>query len=310
MTQTMPRFLDVPAPAAAADPPSAALDAPMLLEAEQDSRKAIGADWNPARIVRTTQRSGSVIYAAAGLGLILASWVGFSVLTSVIGFFQVSVGLGVAASLLCGAGIGFLGFATLREWRSLRRLRRVEALRSALADGSASAPGRQLCKAWLDDLGDHLPEAAAAAAGLPDAADMVQMRALLRGHLAEPLRAATRGIALRAATEASALVAISPHASWDGPIVAFRGLRVIRLVAQLYGLRPGPVVTVALLGRVARAAAETAAVDLVSQTAADHVLNNMPVLKHVGAIAGASTAAFRLYRLTHVAARACDPLGE
>src|SRR5262245_25947305 len=307
MTQAMPRFLDELPPAAPppiADPPPAALDAPMLLEAEQGARRTIGTDWNPARIALAAERSGSMGYAAAGLGLILASWVGFSVLTSVIGFFQVSVGLGLAASLLCAAGVGLLAFATLREWRSLRRLRRVEALRSALRDDSAPDTARQLCVAWLNDLDGHLPEAAPAALGLSDISGMAQMRALLRGHLAEALRTATRGIALRAAAEASALVAISPHASWDGPIVAFRGLRVIRQVAQLHGLRPGPVVTVVLIGRVARAAAETAAVDLVSQAAADHVLNNMPVLKHVGAIAGASTAAFRLYRLTFAAARA------
>jgi putative membrane protein len=133
---------------------------------------------------------------------------------------------------------------------------------------------------------------------------------LLRSRLSEPLRLATRAIGIRAASEVSALVAVSPHASWDGAIVALRGLKVIREVAQLYGLRPGPAVIAALLRRVARSAVETATLEATSQAAADHFLNNLPLVRHLGAVAGASTAAFRMYRLANVTAQSCSPFAE
>ncbi|MEJ0020437.1 MAG: DUF697 domain-containing protein [Acetobacteraceae bacterium] len=289
---------------------SGRLQPPLLLQAEQDGPQAIGADWNPPALAAPPSRFGSAGYLGLGFGILLASWLLVSVVTAIAGAFAISPGLGAGATLLAALGAGLVAFAGLREWRSLRRLRQVEALRAALRDGADPEAARRLSLEWLGDLGRHVPEAAAAAAMLADAADPAEIRALLRGRLADRLRGATRAIGLRAASEAGALVAISPHPSWDGLIVALRGVRVIRQVAELHGLRPGPVVTMALFGRVARSAVETATVDLMSQAAADHVLNGLPVIKHLGAISGASTAAFRLYRLTQAAGQACSPLAE
>lgn len=290
--------------------PSPVLSAPLLLPAEKDAAAAIGADWNPPQIAAASPALGSTAFAVAGVAIILAAWLGFSIVSSLLGFFQVSPALGVAAAAIAGLGLALLAFAILREWRSLRGLHQVDHLRAGLLTGTNSDAARSLCLSWLERIGDRVPEAAMLAPAIRDAQDVAEMRGILRGRLTEPLRGATRATGLRAATEVSALVAISPHASWDGPIVALRGLKVIRQVATLHGLRPGPAVTVALLRRVARAAVESATIDLVSQAAADQFLNNLPLVRHLGAIAGASTAAFRLYRLTLVAGQACNPLAE
>ncbi len=67
--------------------------------------------------------------------------------------------------------------------------------------------------------------------------------------------------------------------------------------------------SLALLRRVAWTAAGTTGVSLVSQGLADHVLTNMPLLKHVaGALPGTGAVAVRLYRLAGVTAETCSPV--
>lgn len=309
-----PRFLDdapaaPPPPEPAVTPPRRGT--PLLLEARPDAAAAVGADWNPVALAPGRGGLGSTFFALAGLGLILGSWLVLAALGSALTLLGQSAELGGVALGLYALGALLLSYAGLREWLSLRRLHQVDRLRAALhAPAADVATARGLCARWLDRVAPRLPEAVPAAAALAAADDLPQLRAMLRNHLQEPLSAATRRIGVKAATEVSALIAVSPHQSWDGLIVAWRGLRLIRQIAQLHGLRPGPAVSLALLGRVGRAAVETAAVDVVSQAAADHVLGNVPLVKHLSAIPAVSTAALRLYRLANVAARACSPLAE
>ena len=311
-----PRFLDEPAAvapssASAADPPPPPVHStPILLDPRLNAPDAIGADWNPRELAGRRTGFGSSFYAAAGLAIILGSWLLLSALSSALGLFSQSAGLGGVALALYAAGSALLLYAGGREWASLRRLHQVDRLRAALNGAGDIAAARTLCAAWLDRLAPLVPEAARLAATLPEIADLAQLRATLRNQLRDPLAAAAKRIGVMAASEASALVALSPHHSWDGLIVAWRGLRLMRQVAQLHGLRPGPAVSLALLGRVGRAAVETAAADVVSQAAADHLLTNVPLVRHLSAIPAVSTAAFRLYRLAGVAARACSPLDQ
>jgi len=130
----------------------------------------------------------------------------------------------------------------------------VDALRATLGSATADIEGAcALCRVWLERTSPCLPEAVAVTAALGKVGDVAQLLALLRDRLAAPIGSATRRFGISAATDAGALVTLSPHASWDGVIVALRGLRVIRQVALLYGLRPSPAATLALLRRVARA---------------------------------------------------------
>ncbi len=69
--------------------------------------------------------------------------------------------------------------------------------------------------------------------------------------------------------------------------------------------------TLALLRCLAWTAAGTTRLSLVSQGLADHVLTNMPFVKHVtGAIPGTGAVAVRLYRLAGVTAEACCPVSH
>jgi putative membrane protein len=302
----MPGFLDERVGVAdATERPT--IERPRQLDPLPDAPSIIDGGWDPA-IVRTGPRwRGAAWLAVLGVAIVLCGWCGVSMTTSAISAFQVSPVLGgVALAAYLGGG-ALIVFAGGNEIRALWSLRRVDHIRSALADPKVTLQSfRATCAVWLDALPVRL-----------DAADTLtsqgeskeQLMALLRNRLAERLRDETRRIGLRSAAEGSALVALSPHASWDGLIVAFYGLRTIRRIAAFHGLRPGAVVTLLLLRRVARVAVEVAAIDLAAQTVSSKLLENTPVVRHlVATIPGMGDVALRLYRLALAAGRACNPL--
>jgi putative membrane protein len=285
------------------------IEAPILLDAAPDAPEVIDSGWNPGRIAQRRTRWGSLGLAMIGVTIIFGTWLLLSAVASIIGFFSISAMAGGLALTLYLGGVGLLFYAVARELLSLRELHQVDALRAALSNSTTDVEqARALCKAWLIRLSQRVPDAISVADALGEAIDTAQLRALMHNRLDSQLSAATRRIGIKAASQGGALVALSPHASWDGVIVGWHGLRVIRLVAQAHALRPGPAMTLALLRRVTGAALETASADLVSQAATDRLLGSVPLLKHlVAAIPEVSLAGMRLYRLAAVAAYVCSP---
>jgi putative membrane protein len=109
--------------------------------------------------------------------------------------------------------------------------------------------------------------------------------------------------------EGGAIVALSPSPSLDAVVAGWRGLKVVREVAALHGLRPGQAATRRLLARTVSIAATTAGADLIAQTAAEGLVGATPVLREIaGAVPGAGVTAFRLYRLALATAAACSPV--
>lgn len=81
---------------------------------------------------------------------------------------------------------------------------------------------------WLEQVHATLPEADAAAMVIRSAAIAVEIQALLRNRAADPLREAAKTIGQRAAVQGASLIAVSPHASWDGLIAGVRTVLIIR----------------------------------------------------------------------------------
>jgi putative membrane protein len=105
------------------------------------------------------------------------------------------------------------------------------------------------------------------------------------------------------------VVAITPAPALEGVLIGIRGLLLIRQVAGIYGMRPGLLVTLALLRRIAWTAAGVSGFALLSQTLAEHTLHKVPLVKHLlGALPETSLAAMRLYRLARITAEACSPI--
>ena len=101
-----------------------------------------------------------------------------------------------------------------------------------------------------------------------------------------------------------------PAPSLDALVVAWRGVRLVRQVAVLHGLRPGGLATLALLRRTVLAAATVAATDVALDTAARAAVSS-PLLAHLaGDVAGAGVAARHMVVLARAAAAACSPLAK
>lgn len=320
-----PRFLDEEEPGIGQRAPDAApvhlavLPAeaalprgPVLLDAPADPLARLDVGWMPELVVAPRVRIGTAAWIAAGLCLLVASWLVLSVVSFVLALFGQSLVLGAVGVAAIGGAACMILYAALLEAAAYRSLGNVERLRAVLAARDSTVEAvRARALDWLGQLGSTVADAPVAARMIQDAGTVVEIRSVLRNRVADPLREVAAGLGRRAAVEGATLVAICPHPAWDGLIAGVRGLLVIRGVAALYGLRPGLAVTLALLRRVAWTAAGTTGLSLVSQGLADHVLSNMPYVKHVaGAIPGTGAVAVRLYRLAGVTAEACCPVSS
>ena len=206
--------------------------------------------------------------------------------------------LGVAA-----AGVALLGAGAWRDVRAVLALRHVDGLRADLA---SNEPRRIMSAAveWAANVpGGPALLPALRAVNDPDAA-----LSLLRAGPGQALRAEADRMGRTAALQMVAGIAAMPSPSLDVLLVAWRGVRLVRQVAQLYGVRPGTLGTLTLLRRTMGAATTVGALEFAGNAAAHAVLSN-PLLAHLaGEVAGAGVAARRMVVLARAAAAACDPL--
>ena len=258
---------------------------------------AIALATGPALWRRSPALAGAVILGF-GLPALWAAWLASAL-------FDRGGALGWAGVAVLLAGLGLIGAAMGRELYGLAALRRVDRLRADFASGEAGLVAKA-ARHWLAALPQHaaiLP--ALAAADTPEAA-----LALLRAGPAQALREATDALGRGAALQSVAIVAATPSPALDALTIGWCGVRLIRQVAALHGMRPGMLGTLALLQKTALAAASVAATE-VAMNAATHAMISHPLLRHLaGDVAGAGVAARRMIVLARAAAAACSPLSR
>jgi putative membrane protein len=240
----------------------------------------------------------------AGLGLAVL----------VLGFALISTGHFVAAQFAQAAWLGWLtlsvavaGFGLLfagiaREIRGYLGLGTVEAARAAHARGDVAAL-RGALQSWQS----RLPDGRARAAGLgemPIDAACALVEATTLAPIARDAEALGRGAAL----QAFAMTAISPSPALDVLVFSWRGIRLVRQVAALHGLRPGIAGTLALLRRVAMDAATVAATDVAVDAVLRGVLSSRLAEHVAGETAAGAVAARRMILLARAADEACRVL--
>lgn len=275
--------------------------APRIEPEPDDAPRLEAASMLPAAPVG--RGPGTLALTLAGLAVLV---VGFAALWAVAGIaalFDRSAGLGWAGVAVAVVGFGLVFWALARELRGLFALGRVDALRTAFAAGDA-ARAHRAARAWLA----QLPDGAALRPAIDAAGDTAAILALLRVGPSIRLRSAADALARNAAVQAAALAAATPSPALDGVVIAWRGVRLVRQVASLYGLRPGLLGTLALLRRTALAAATVAGGAFVANTAAHALLSNPLLERLLGDMAGAGIAARRMVVLARATALACDPL--
>lgn len=284
MTETA--TLDPPRPRIEAEPlPAARLESGLPARAEPVAPQAVG----------------TIPLMLGGVSLLVLGLAALGTLNFVLDQFARSPLLGVLTAAVAVVGFGLVGAGVWREIRALIGLHTVDRLRAELA---ASTTPHAL-RAWLREIGASDPLMTAA----EQMNDPAALRALLRAGPIAELRVKADALGRAAAMQIFAATAAVPSPAFDGLLVAWRGLRLVRQVAELHGMRPGLLGTLALLRRTALSAAGVVATDMAANTLAHAVVSN-PLLQHVaGDVAGAGVAARRMIVLARAAAAACSPLG-
>jgi putative membrane protein len=255
----------------------------------------------PAAATDAPSPRGGVGLAGAGACVLV---LGFSVLDAanfVASQFERGPLLGWLTLGVALSGFGLLAGAAWREFSGLFGLRHVDRLRAALAD-----PARVHAAAleWLATL----PEGAALAGAVRAANDPDAILALLRAGPVASLRARADQLGRAAALQVFSVAAAVPSPALDGLLVGWRGVRLVRQIADLHGLRPGLFGTFSLLRRVALSAASVVATDVAADVAMRTLLSN-PILERLASdVAGAGVAARRMIVLARATAAACSPL--
>lgn len=240
---------------------------------------------------------------AAGAGVLVAGLAGLETGNFVADEFARSAVLGWIAAGAAGLGYGLIGLGFWREFAALAALRGVDRLRADLASLNPHRRARA-ARAWVR----RLPEADTLLPALRAINDPDAILALLRNGPAAQLRARSEALGRAAALQAVAGVAAMPSPGLAGLFIAWRGLRLVRQVAALHGLRPGLLGTASLVRRTVTAAASVAGIEMATNTAAHAVLSN-PLAQHLaGEMAGAGVAARRMIVLARAAAAACSPV--
>ncbi len=248
-------------------------------------------------------RRGTAALALSGAAVLALGLAGLSVGNFVADQFARAGWLGWTTLGIAGVSFGLVGAGVWRELRALLALRRVDELRAGFASGDA-ARVMAAARAWCRTVpGGMAVEPALRTVNDPDAAV-----ALLRAGPAETLQDSVDRLGRAAAVQAVAGIAAIPSPALDVLFVAWRGIRLVRQVAALYGVRPGVLATFGLLRRTAVAATMVGAANMAGNTAARAVLSH-PLLAHaLGDAAAAGVAARRLIVLARATAAACDPL--
>ncbi len=229
------------------------------------------------------------------------------------GLFERSFALGAAFSLLIGAAAFALLTWIGMEIRQIRKLGAVEAIRIHAAeivarDGHGGAMG------FIAEARRALAERPALARRFDRLEDMVletmsdrDAMELFRREILLPLDAEAYAAVRRAAQWTAIGVSASPIAGLDALIALWRSLRMIRQIAEAYGLRPGPIAMMSLARRVLSGIAGISVVDVMGDMWAQHLGHRLAGLISAKLAEGVY-AAVRVARLGLLAMGTCRPV--
>ena len=263
----------------------------------------VAAPTLPARATR--ERRQPLAIAAGALLLLIGGVAALELANFAAAQFDRSPLLGWLTIALIGPPAAALGWSVVREWRGYASLRTVERIRDGLQSDDLEV-ARRHARAWLraiaapDDL----------ARSVEAATDPATVRALLRAGPLARLDQEAAQAGRSAALQILAATAVSPWPGLDGVLVVWRGLRLIRRIAGLYGMRPGTLGTLRLWRRVALDAGSVAAADVVVATMTDALFSSPLGGALAGQASGSAIAAQRMLRLSVAVARSCRPIDE
>ena len=293
----LPSGATTPIPGAVLEPPPS-LPVPVDMSTLPSARKR-GMRWGIALGVSLAALFSGVVVIDAALWLA--------------NLFDRSAWLGVVGTLLIGgvsiALIGFIG----GEYRNLMRLRSAQAIREQgyhlsqarnrfegrgfMSDlvrlTASSRVGRLLCEQYRD--------------AIADTHDDREAMQLFERIVLRPLDEAAYAAVRRAARDTAIGASVSPVAGLDALIVLWRSLRMVREIAEVYGLRPTRLSVLALIRRMFLTATFAVTADVMGDVLGAHLGGRLAGLVS-GKLAEGVFAGVRTARLGLLAIEQCRPL--
>jgi len=219
---------------------------------------------------------------------------------------------GIGALLVAGVSVALAGFIG-GEYCNLMRLRSAQAVRAQgyhLTQASNrfeghgfmrdlvrltanSRTGRVLCEQYRD--------------AVADTHDDREAMQLFERIVLRPLDEAAYAAVRRAARDTAIGASVSPVAGVDALIVLWRSLRMVREVAEVYGLRPTRLSVLALIRRMFLTATFAVTADVVGDVLGAHLGGRLAGLVS-GKLAEGVFAGVRTARLGLLAIEQCRPL--
>jgi putative membrane protein len=229
------------------------------------------------------------------------------------GLFERSLLLGVTFSFLIGATAAALISWIGIEIRQIHKLANVETIRVHAAEAMAR-DGHGGAIGFIAEARRMLADRPAVSRRFDRLEDMVQETMsdrdaldLFRREILLPLDAEAYAAVRRAAQWTAIGVSASPVAGLDALIALWRSLRMIRQIAEAYGLRPGPIATLSLARRILTGVAGISVVDVMGDMWAQHLGHRVAGLISAKLAEGVY-AAIRVARLGLLAMSACRPV--
>ena len=271
------------------------------IEVENPLAGRLEAETLPAMLSVKDSPLGTIGLVAIGAGVLVAGLSALSIGNFIADQFSRAQWLGWLTSAVALSGFGLIGFALWRELRFLHRLDAVDQLRADLRDPSRAQHAARTWLAGLPHSGELLPS-------LDAITDPDAIVALLRAGPGRVIAEHAQALGRNAALQMAAITAAVPSPALDGLIVTLRGIRLVRQVASLYGLRPGTFGTLALLRRTLLSGIYVTSANLVVDMLMKAATSNAHVQTLAGDVAGTGTAARRRIVLARATAAACSPL--
>lgn len=269
-----------------------------------------------AAMLPAVRRRRGIRWGVALAGAVLAALVGGTVIDAALwldDLFARSPWLGVIGTGLFGAVVVALAGFAGGEYRNLMRLRSAQHIREQghrlmqasggfeghgfmndLVRLTAGSPmGRALCEQYRD--------------AIADTHDDREAMQLFERIVLRPLDEAAYAVVRRGARDTAIFASVSPVAGLDAAIVLWRSLRMVREIAEVYGLRPTRLSVFALIRRMFLTATFAVTADVVGDVVGAHLGGRIAGLVS-GKLAEGVFAGVRTARLGLLAVEQCRPL--
>lgn len=223
---------------------------------------------------RPRGRWSTVKLGLAAIGVFLIGGLALGAVDWVTAMFERGAALGTLAAALLASGVAGAAAIAWHELSSLVTLQSVEAIQRRLA-GTAAPRDAQ---GAIDELIAVLARRRDNASGLAAFQRQVQLHhapaeqvEILAQAVIRPLDRRAEAAIRKAAVRAFGITALSPTSLTDALFFVAVSLRMMREIAEVYGLRPTAATTTHLLRRLLREAGTLGAIDLAAASLMQHL---------------------------------------